>query len=406
MLSISRRVWRPIGRIFRLFLRHFPILLTTLLLGNNLVNISLSLLSGQIVEQVFGSGFLAYTAAVVTLIVLLFGEVLPKQTALLYARQMVIFFAFPIFAIYIVFYPISVFITYVAQLPLSFARSKKAPALSREAIFQTLALGVRSGNLRAEERLLINRVVWLYSAPLREFMLPRTAVKLIDIEGSLAEIQLELSAAGDGQPVLFFEGDRENILGELSWRELSLQMEGEGKLSTEGLRLALTPVKFYPSSMSLPRLDRQIRNDGVHTAYLLDEYGAFEGVMSALRISETLLEGAYESGRTTSRDVMKLPSGRYLLDGTMTVHAFEEHFGAELKHGSQKTLSGYLTSVVGRELLSGEKVSSPEGEFSILATKKYKVLSVIFVPEQSLDFDEGDKEDEQDEQSSDEKKRK
>jgi putative hemolysin len=252
-------------------------LLITILVGNNLVNVLASALATSIAYSLSNHGGLAAVVGIMTLGILIFGEITPKTLAQRNAEWISRRVAPVLYVLDVILTPVNIVLGLLARL-LSRGDAPGLPVTEEDLIFM-LRLAHRHAHLPRDSRLMIESVLRYQRAIAREVMVPRPLVATVDVSWDLATLQQAIIATPHSRfPVV--KGSPDDIVGVLHAKHLLRLLPGD-----TWSQLVVPPL-FIPESRSLPDLMQDFRRSGQHVALVLDEFGGLSGLVTL----EDLLE--------------------------------------------------------------------------------------------------------------------
>jgi CBS domain containing-hemolysin-like protein len=233
--------------------------------------------------NLFGQAWVAVTSAVVTLLILVFSEIIPKTLGAVYSKQLAAFTAHACGVLIFLTWPLVILSLFLTRL---LAKRKDGPTVSREE-FQLLAkTGHQEGVFEEEESNIFLNLIRFSAIRVEDIMTPRVAVLRFQQERSLAEIIEEHDEIPFSRIPVYGESD-EDIKGYVLKSELMLELaRGRGERQLSELR---RDVLFIPEFIDLRSMFSQILADQEHFAVVVDEYGGFAGVVTMEDVIETLL---------------------------------------------------------------------------------------------------------------------
>jgi putative hemolysin len=255
-------------------------LLITILVGNNLVNVLASALATKIAYRFSEDGGLAVVVGLMTLGILVFGEITPKTLAQRHAEAISRRVAPILYVLDLILTPLNKILGLLAHL-LSRGEGPELPVTEEDLLFM-LRLAHRHAHLPRDSRMMIESILRFQRAVAREVMVPRPMVATVDTSWDLATLQREITATPHSRfPVV--SGSPDNIVGVLHAKHL-LRLD-YGRPWTE---LVVQPV-FIPETRSLPDLLQDFRRSGQHVALVLDEFGGLSGLVTLEDVLELVV---------------------------------------------------------------------------------------------------------------------
>jgi putative hemolysin len=289
-------------------------LLITILVGNNLVNVLASALATQIAYRISDDGGLAVVVGLMTLGILVFGEITPKTLAQRHAETISRRVVPILYVLDVILTPVNKILGLLARV-LSRGEGPELPVTEEDLLFM-LRLAHRHAHLPRDSRLMIESVLRFQRAVAREVMVPRPKVSTVDACWNLDELQNTIIATPHSRfPVV--SGSPDNIVGVLHAKHL-LRLE-TGRPWTE----LVVPAVYIPESRSLPDLLQDFRRSGQHIALVLDEFGGLSGLVTLEDVLELVvgeIEDEFDRGYESA---VKAGDGRWRVAGHLSVRRLE-----------------------------------------------------------------------------------
>ena len=325
-----------------------------LLLGNNVVNILAASLATALLTRLFGDSGVAFATLGMTVLVLVFGEVLPKTVAITFPETFAARVA-PVIQIMIwIFSPIiNVVRLFVRGLLYLFGvrTDPNSHILAlREEIAGVIALGHSEGAVEKEDRDRLLGALDLTSRTVEEIMRHRSQIEMIDADTAPDDI-ISQALASPHTRLPVYRGDDENILGVVHAKDLLREMNnvlraGDRTVlnlaSVDVLKVAMKPY-FVPETTTLDEQMRQFLKRRTHFALVVDEYGALRGLITLEDILEEIV-GEITDEFDVERDnpLKKSENGDYLVDGSMTIRDLNRAKDWQLPDDEANTIAGLM----------------------------------------------------------------
>ncbi len=316
-----------------------------LLLGNNLVNILASALATSVMIKVFGPTGVFYATLIMTLLVLIFAEVLPKTYAFHHANGMSMQIARAINVFIFVFAPITEAVTFIVRgvLRLFGVDISKVTAGSHLELLRGVIEMHEGGEVETQhQRAMLRSILDLFEATVEEIMTHRQNVKMIDADEDINKIVEDvLSSPYTRLPL--WRGDQDNIIGivHARWllRVLQESEEEANQISIEDV--ALEPW-FIPETTSLFDQLQAFRERKEHFALVVDEYGTFQGIVTLEDILEEIVGEIDDEHDMSVEGVRRIQDGTFLVDGSVTIRDLNREFEWGLPDADYATLAGLV----------------------------------------------------------------
>jgi magnesium and cobalt exporter, CNNM family len=334
------------AQIVLALLERKPRLLGAILLGNNTVNIFASALATSLLLRTLGEVGVFYATAAMTVLVLIFSEVLPKTYALGHADRMALAVAPVVRPVVAVLAPISLTVNKVVELTLwIFGASTSGEQLHshrEEELRGIIALHAGPAPEIRQERQMLRSILDLDDVEVYEVMTHRRSVEMLNIRDSTrALIDQVLHSAYTRLPL--YDEDQDNIIGVVHAKAL-LRAVGTSEKGMDGvdIRAVATEPWFIPDSTSLLEQLQAFRQRREHFAIVVDEYGAFMGVVTLEDILEEIVGEIDDEHDTAVAGVRPQVDGSYIVNGSVTIRDLNREFDWHLPDDEATTIAGLV----------------------------------------------------------------
>ncbi|MGE0073822.1 MAG: hemolysin family protein [Sphaerochaetaceae bacterium] len=355
------------------------LLLTTILIGNNIVNLTASALTTTLAINAWGNATIGYATGVLTFLILIFGEITPKHLAITYNTAMARFSAFPIKLLIYILYPVIAIIRWLSSLITRLFAKEKEGSLSLESLMHVVDVAEDEGIVDEYETSLVQRVLHFSEAPVKSIMTHRTEVFSLPDTTSLREAFPSIVASGYSRIPVYNESP-ENIIGILLVRD-ALAAEVDGR-SEEAISQFILPPIYVPETRKLDDMLFQFQQGKLQIAVVLDEYGGLSGIVSMEDIVEQLFGEIYDEHE--SGELLRIrseESGTYLIKADTTMQQIKDELDLDINRPDLScTLAAFLIEQLGTIPTVGETIEYPFGIFSIVTMKGKRIESVRLQP--------------------------
>ena len=305
---------------------HYDDALSTILIGNNLVNIASSSLASVLVILLTGSSTKTWLATlIVTLLVIVFGETIPKITAKKNATRVALRDAYAIRALRILLWPfIWLIVSLVKLLTLGMkGEQEEDPEEAVEELQSIIETAEDEAVLDEDRSELVQAAIDFAEISAYEVMTARVDVLAIDIDDDWEEILAQIEKAPYSRlPV--YEGSIDNIIGVLYLNRFLKALVDGGKAD---IRSLLMPPCYVYKTVKLPAVLAQLRKARQHLAVVADEYGGMLGVLTMEDVLEQIVGDIWDETDTVEEEAVQRPSGEYELDGDVLLDDMLELVG-------------------------------------------------------------------------------
>lgn len=361
-------------------------LITTVLVGNNLVNIGLSVLASDITIRTFGSAALGVTTGVITLLVLVFGEVTPKQLAITHNEVWAVWTARFIYSLSFIFRPVTWFIGLIGQLLTRLTGGGNRSGLTREGLLYLMKRAETIGVLETFRSKMVRSIFRFTDVSVSAIMTHRTRLFLLDQEKSAGEAFPGIIESGFSR-VPVYSGDPEHIVGIALMKEVA-RLIAKGEKKTPIKRIMVDPI-YVPETRKIHEMLSQFRREGLNIAIVLDEYGGVSGVVTIEDIVEEVLGEIYDEHEEREREkITKLEDDTYQIVADVPLYVLNDALELQIPETRNAvTLGGYLADIAGRIPARHEVLETPYGEFVIETISRKRIITVRFTRRRESDED-------------------
>ena len=357
-------------------------LLSTILIGNNIVNISASSLATTITMRLFGNAAVSVSTGIITLLVLIFGEITPKTMASLHAEKMALSYARIIHFLMFLLTPVIFLVNKMAKGVLTLLRvddSVKGNTITEHELRTLVNVGHKEGVIETEERQMIYNVFDFGDSQAQDVMVPRIDVTFADVNSSYEDlIQLFREEKHTRFPV--FEETTDNIIGIVNVKDLLLT---EKKDFT--LRKILRDAYFTYEYKKTSELLMEMKEHSVSFAVVLDEYGATSGIVTLEDLVEEIVGDIHDEYDIEEEDDLTeiLPGKEYLALGSARLDDLDEVLHLDIESDDYDSIGGYIIEQLDRFPEKGESVITDSGiRLVVDKVERNRIESVhIYLPE-------------------------
>ena len=328
--------------------------LTVCLIFNNVVNISASALASTVVLEIFGARAVVIVVPVMTVLIVIFGEILPKSAAIVYSENVLIFAA-PLlrvlaFLITPVAWAMKKSVTGIGYL-LHIDLGTQKVFVTRDEIEQVVKIATENGELEANERRMIDGIIDFDERRVHEIMIPRTDMIALEADDTLGEaVKIFINEGHSRIPV--YEESPDNIIGILYVKD-TLKNLLEADLNCDVRKLLRKPI-FVPETIRTAELLENMRREHIHIAIIVDEYGGVAGLVTMEDILEQIVGEIQDEYDQETPEIQKLEDGSYLVQGGISLEDLSEALDTEFESDDAESLGGLVLTLSGSFPEAGE----------------------------------------------------
>ena len=352
-------------------------LLITIYIGNELVNIGVSVITTSIFINQFGNFGIGIAIGVGTFLLLVFGEIIPKTLSLQFPQTYAISAAYPLRFFAFLVRPIQSALTLIAEkfilfTGFTFSKDKKTAITNDE--FRTMVqVGEGEGVIDSEESELIHNVIKFGETTAAEVMTPKIDMFTLSIDDKLEDI-LPRIIENFYSRVPVFDSDGESFAGILFTKDLNkLKNLPSEKFS---LKSVLRPFLSIPQTKKIKELLQEFKKRKRHIAAVLDEYGSICGLVTLEDILEELVGEIDSEMRLEENPLVKIDDNSFRLLATYPVDEFNTHFQTQISEEEYDTVGGFVFGLFGRIPRSGEAIAHENLKFRVEKMKGARILNL------------------------------
>ncbi|MBQ8624283.1 MAG: HlyC/CorC family transporter [Oscillospiraceae bacterium] len=376
---------------------NFDKALTTILIGNNIVNLTASALTTIYVTEEFGIEYVAIGTAVITVVVILIGEIIPKNLANEFPEAFSLFIAYPLHWLIVVFTPVVWVLLKLKNFIVRLCGGEdKQPSLTEEELKYIIDEIEDEGVLNEEESDLVKSALEFHDISISEILIPRVNVAAVDIEDSIEEIRdVFLSTHFSRLPV--YEKTIDNIVGIIHQKNFfDMYLEGRRDIN----EILQKPLYIFGLT-AISEIMREMQKTKNHMAIVVDQYGGTQGIVTMEDIIEELVGEIYDETDEEDTSFVKLEEeNEYEVSADLSIRDFLENI--ELEDEEIETDCNSIGGLVMENLdhipENGEVVDCGRFTFKVVSADEQKIQRIRITVNE---IDDGDDKDDDDDGKSD-----
>lgn len=348
-------------------------LLTTILIGNNIVNILSSSVATTIFVVYFPKNGVAISTIVMTLVVLTFGEICPKSIAKEVPEKFALFSAPLIKALLCILTPICAFFTCIKNFIAKVLKVRGENAITDDEILTMVEEATNEGGIDVEEGSLIKNAIEFYELDVSDILTPRVDVIAIEKDESCDEILKQFEESGFSRlPV--YDDTIDNIIGVLNHKDFQHQVIGAGL----PIQTAVKPVAFVAPAMKVSALLTLLQENKSHIAVVTDEYGGTVGIVTLEDILEELVGEIWDEHDQVTEDFTKFSDECYRARATANCEKLFELFGIK-EEPESTTVGGWVMEQLGKVPAQGDSFRFENLTVTVTNVLENRVLEVVII---------------------------
>lgn len=310
-------------------------LLTTILIGNNLVNVGASALATSIAIKMVTNNAVGIATGVMTFLILVFGEVFPKSLAtrnnVLIAKMIIL----PLYWLSILFFPITLFLNFIPKLTY---KIKKTPSFTEEELMTLVEAVEEEGEIKKEEKKLIHKIFEFDDINASEIMTPRGDMFTIDID---QEIHFDAIGKSGFTRIPVIKSDLDHVIGIINVKDIFLHL-AISQTKPDIKRIMREPY-FIPENKKLDNLLHQFKKRKQHIAIVVDEHGGVAGLITLEDVLEELVGEISDETDIIEHHIIRVKDNEWIVLGKADIEGVNEKIGMEIPESKEyDTFSGYV----------------------------------------------------------------
>jgi len=330
-------------------------MLSAILIGNNIVNLSASALSTTLTLKVFGSSLVGIATGILTFLILVFGEITPKNVASKNAENIALKYIGIISVLVVILTPVIYVVNKVAGIVISlFVKNNDDNNMVTEDELRAMVeVSHEDGVIEKEEKKMIVNVVDFGDTVAGDIMLPRVDMVMVSVESSYEEI-LKIFREERYTRIPVYEESPDNVIGILNVKDFLLIEDKENFSVKEHLREPLYTYEYKKTSSLMV----DMRKTGANIVIVLDEYGTTVGLITLEDMLEEIVgEIRDEFDADEDEGITKISETEYLIDGSTNLDDVNDRIGLELSSEEYESIGGIIMEKLGRLPVEGEVIT-------------------------------------------------
>ncbi len=345
-------------------------LLATILIGNNLVNIWASALATAIAIKIFSNNAVGIATGIMTFLVLIFGEIIPKSLAaknnIMIARIVI----YPLYWLSFIFYPVIILLNFIPKIT---GKIKPPPVITEDELKTIIEVTEEEGEINGEEKEFIHNIFKLDDTSASEIMTPATDMFAIDADKALS-LATVIKSGFTRIPV--YENNIRNIVGIINIKDIFRQYAGSSE--SINIRKIMSKPYFIPESKKLNGLLKQFKNRKNHMAIVINEHGDVAGLITLEDVLEELVGDIVDETDKYEPHIVKINKFQWLVLGKSDIEEVNEKIPMHIPASREyDTFSGYVLWKIGKIPESGETIIIDAFKVTVKDMKSNRIVSFI-----------------------------
>lgn len=352
-------------------------MLSAILIGNNIVNISASSIATTLAIDLFGNAGAGIATGVLTVLILIFGEISPKTMATIRAEKISLRYSTPIWILMKILTPVIFIINALANAVLRLLgvkASEKHRVLTESELRTIVDVGHETGVIETEEKEMINNVFDFGDAKAKEIMVPRIDMTFAQVDNTYEEL-LDIFRRDHFTRLPVYEDSTDDVIGILNIKDLLLCDREHFSL-----RSLMREPYFTYEHKNTTELLMEMRNSAINIAIVLDEYGSTAGLITVEDLIEEIVGEIRDEYDYDEEDpIQKISENEYLVEGSMNLEDFSDQLHLKLESDDYDSVGGYMIGLLDHLPKIRESVTTPDGLFMQVRAKNKHRIEKIYI---------------------------
>jgi len=367
-------------------------MLSTILIGNNIVNISASSLATTMAISIWGNYAVGIATGVLTLLVLLFGEILPKNMAMVKTESLALFYAPIVYGLMWLLTPVIFLVDRIAGFFMKLLRidPSKKNLMTETELRTYVDVSHEDGVIESEEKEIINNLFDFSDSVAKDIMIPRIDMVTIEENSGYDELMAVFRECMYTR-IPVYKDDRDNIIGLVNIKDFILVNDVETFRVADIIRDAYYTYEFKKTADLLMEMKETTNN----VAFVLSEYGACAGMITLEDLLEEIVgEIRDEYDEDEDEFIKKVGKDAYLIDGNRKLDDINDELDTKLESEDYDSIAGLVLQILDRMPTVGEEVTTPDGiRIKVETVHQNRITKVLLrLPEESTEVLEQNKE--------------
>ncbi|MBE5982963.1 HlyC/CorC family transporter [Lacrimispora sp. AGF001] len=350
-------------------------MLSAILVGNNVVNLTASSMSTTLVMSIWGNKAISIGTGILTLVILVFGEISPKTISTLYSETIALKYAKIIYAFMTIMTPVIYVVHILSSSFLRFIHvnpNKKQDSITEDELRTIVDVSHEEGVIESEERKMINNVFDFGDSVARDIMIPRIDMTLVDVNATYEEL-IDIFREEMYTRIPVYEETNDNVIGIINMKDLLLTDNSTDFNIRDFLREPLYTYEYKKTAELMIEM-RQTCNNVV---IVLDEYGATAGMITLEDLLEEIVgEIRDEYDEDEENELVEVAPQEYLVEGSMKLDDLNDRLGLELESEDYDSIAGLIIGLLDRLPEQGEEVIYGDIRLVVEALDKNRIDKV------------------------------
>jgi len=361
--------------------------LATVLLGINFFETAVATLGTIIAVSLIQNENWAVAIAtiVITIVTLVFAELVPKSLAVRYGERIALRYVKPLEVISTLLYPL---VYILNRIGIRFTKlvgesEIPKPTISEEEFHTAISIGEAEGVMEGNEAEMLHKVFEFTDRPVSKIMAPRTEITWVEQGTNISDF-LNLYTQGPYSRFPVYKDNTDNVVGILHAKDVLMKLTDESADKDSAIDDLVRPAYFVPEGKRLGELLAEMRDGGHHAAIVVDEFGGIAGMVTLGQLTEEIVGDIQDELMDDEKDFIVTGDSTFQLDGGFRIEEANEELKLNLPSGDYETVAGFILNHLGRIPKQGEQFKYQNLKFVITEMRGMKIAKVIVTREKDV----------------------
>jgi putative hemolysin len=361
--------------------------LATVLLGINFFETAVATLGTIIAVSLIRdtNWAVAIATIVITIVTLVFAELIPKSLAVRYGERLALRYVKPLEIVSTLLYPLVYILNHIGIRFTKLVGEDEIPkpTISEEEFHTAISIGEAEGVMEGDEAEMLHKVFEFTDCPVSKIMIQRTDLAWVE-QGTKLKDFLELYAKKRYSRFPVYKDNTDNVVGMLHAKDVLLKLTDESDSRDSAIDDLVRPAYFVPENKRLGELLAEMKDGGYHAVIVVDEFGGIAGMVTLGQLTEEIVGDIHDELTGKEKDFIVTGDSTFQLDGGFRIEEANEELGLNLPGGDYETVAGFILSHLGQIPKQGEQFKYQNLKFVITEMRGMKIAKVIVTREKGV----------------------
>lgn len=356
-----------------------PKMLSAILIGNNLVNIIASSLATILAQRIYGDYAISATTGILTIIILILGEITPKSLATIYSLKFALFYARIILSLMWILTPLIVVINFLANIILKTLKidpNTKTIAFTENELRTIVDVSHEEGVIEKEERQMINNVFDFGDSVASDVMVPKVDMAMADVSSTYDEL-ISIFRKEKYTRIPIYKDTTDNVIGIINMKDLLLYNPNENF----NIRNYLRPAYFTYEGKKTSELMIEMKKTSVNIVIVLDEYGITSGLITLEDLLEEIVGEIRDEYDVDEDDIKEISTNKFVIEGQLKITDLNDRLSLNLHSSKYDSIGGLIIEKLDRFPNPGDVIIIDNISIKVLTMDRMRIdtIEIIFL---------------------------